>query len=115
MPGDARARQFQRLKPRRGRAAEAVAPVLVLVGFLMMAQITQIDWTDLEIALPAFLTIVLMPFSYSITTGIGAGFLFWVAIKTARGKLKDIHPLMWVIAAAFVIYFGQGAINALLA
>ena len=88
--------------------SEAVAPVLVLVGFLMMAQITQIDWTDLEIALPAFLTIVLMPFSYSITTGIGAGFIFFVLLKVFNGKARQVHVLMWVVAALFVIYFIAG-------
>jgi AGZA family xanthine/uracil permease-like MFS transporter len=95
--------------------SEAAAPALVFVGFLMLSQVIHVDWSDPEEGFPAFITMVAMPFTYSITTGIGAGFLFWVAIKTARGKLKDIHPLMWVIAAAFVIYFGQGAINALLA
>jgi len=85
--------------------SEAAAPALVLVGFLMMTQITGIKWNNVEVAIPAFLTIALMPFTYSITAGIGAGFLAFVVIKLALGKIKAIHPLMWVAAAAFVIYF----------
>jgi len=85
--------------------SEAAVPALVLVGFLMMQQVRGIDWEDLEIAIPAFLTIVLMPFTYSITVGIGAGFLAYVVIKLARGKARDIHALLWVVAALFVVYF----------
>lgn len=85
--------------------SEAAVPALVLVGFLMMQQVKGIDWDDVEVAIPAFLTIVLMPFTYSITAGIGAGFIFYVIIKVVRGKLAQIHPLMWVIAAMFVLYF----------
>ena len=85
--------------------SEAAVPALVLVGFLMMQQITGIDWNDVEIALPAFLTIVLMPFTFSITVGIGAGFISWVFIKLVRGKVAEIHTLMWVVSAAFVVWF----------
>ena len=85
--------------------SEAAVPALVLVGFLMMQQITGIDWDDVEIAIPAFLTIVLMPFTYSITVGIGAGFLAYVLIKVVRGKVGEVHVLMWVVAAAFLVYF----------
>jgi AGZA family xanthine/uracil permease-like MFS transporter len=90
---------------------EAAVPALVLVGFLMMQQVRGIDWDDLEIALPAFLTIVLMPFTYSISAGIGAGFLAYVLIKVVRGKPRDVHPLMWVVAAMFVLYFAISPIN----
>ena len=85
--------------------SEAAVPALVLVGFLMMQQVKDIDWDNLEIAIPAFLTIVLMPFTYSITVGIGAGFLAYVLVKTVRGKAADVHPLMWGVAAMFVVYF----------
>ncbi|MFC7494732.1 MULTISPECIES: NCS2 family permease [unclassified Nocardioides] len=85
--------------------SEAAVPALVLVGFLMMQQVRGIDWDDLEIAIPAFLTIVLMPFTYSITVGIGAGFIVYVFIKLVRGKFAAIHPLMWLVAALFVVYF----------
>lgn len=84
---------------------EAAVPALVLVGFLMMSQVKDIAWDDSEIAIPAFLTIVLMPFTYSITAGIGAGFVAYVLIKLVKGKVAAIHPLMWLIGVLFVIYF----------
>ena len=84
---------------------EAAAPALVLVGFLMITHVREIPWDDLELAIPAFLTIVLMPFTYSITNGIGAGFIAYVFIKVARGKPGEVRPMMYVAAAAFVIYF----------
>jgi adenine/guanine/hypoxanthine permease len=90
---------------------EAATPALVLVGFLMMMQVKNIDWDDLEIALPAFLTIVLMPFTYSITVGIGAGFLAYIVLKVARGKAGVIHPLLWVVGALFVVYFALDPIR----
>ena len=85
---------------------EAAAPALVIVGFLMMTQIRHIPFDDYAIAIPSFLTIILMPFTYSITNGIGAGMVSYVAIKIAQGKSKEISGLLWLIAAAFVIYFG---------
>ena len=93
---------------------EAAVPALVLVGFLMMQQVKGIDWDDLEIAIPAFLTIVLMPFTYSITVGIGAGFVAYVLIKLVRGKTSEIHPLMWVVAGLFVIYFAIDPLKGIL-
>ena len=84
---------------------EAAAPALVIVGFLMMTQIRHIPFDDYAIAIPSFLTIILMPFTYSITNGIGAGMVTFVAIKVAQGKSKEVSGLMWVIAAAFMIYF----------
>jgi adenine/guanine/hypoxanthine permease len=84
---------------------EAATPALVIVGFLMMQQVRGIDWDDLEIALPAFLTMVLMPFTYSITVGIGAGFVVYTLIKVVRGKAAAIHPLLWAVSALFVVYF----------
>lgn len=84
---------------------EAATPALVVVGFLMMQQVTGIDWHDLDIAIPAFLTIVLMPFTYSITAGIGAGFVTYVVIKVARGHAGRLHPLMWLVSLLFVLYF----------
>ncbi|WP_271219649.1 NCS2 family permease [Streptosporangium carneum] len=94
---------------------EAAAPALVVVGFLMLTAIREIDFTDHEIAIPAFLTIVLMPFTYSIATGIGAGFVSFVLIKLVRGKAREVHSLMWVVTALFVVYFALGPIKALLA
>ncbi|MGI8774424.1 MAG: NCS2 family permease [Actinomycetota bacterium] len=85
---------------------QAAAPALVIVGFLMLSVVREIPWDDLEVSIPAFLTIVLMPFTYSITNGIGAGFVSFVFIKLARGKPNEVHPMMWIAAAAFVVYFG---------
>jgi len=90
---------------------EAATPALVVVGFLMMQQVKGIDWDDLEIAIPAFLTIVLMPFTYSISAGIGAGFVVYVLIKVVRRKASVVHPLMWVISALFVVYFALDPIK----
>ncbi len=92
---------------------EAATPALVLVGFLMMTQVKNIDWDDVEVAIPAFLTIVLMPFTYTITVGIGAGFIAHVVVKIARGKVREIHGLMWVVAALFVVYFAIDPIRQL--
>ncbi len=94
--------------------SEAAAPALVFVGFLMMAQVTHVSWDEPEEGIPAFLTMVLMPFAYSITAGIGAGFIFYTLLKSIRGKAAEVHPLMWGVAAAFVIYFAQGVIGSLL-
>jgi AGZA family xanthine/uracil permease-like MFS transporter len=91
--------------------SEAAVPALVLVGFLMMSQVKGIDWDDVEIAIPAFLTIALMPFTYSITAGIGAGFIAYVVIKVVKGKIAAVHPLMWVIGVLFVIYFAIDPIS----
>ena len=71
---------------------EAAVPALILVGFLMMQQVQNIDWNDVEIAIPAFLTIILMPFTYSITVGIGAGFVSYVLIKVVLGKSRAGAP-----------------------
>ncbi|MBM3688354.1 MAG: NCS2 family permease [Actinobacteria bacterium] len=84
---------------------EAAAPALVVVGALMMIQIRHIDFSDLAIGIPAFLTIVLMPFTYSITNGIGAGFVAYCIIKIFTGKAREVNWLMWVTSAAFVVYF----------
>lgn len=93
--------------------SEAAAPALVIVGFLMMTQVTNIDWHDMEVALPAFLTIVLMPFTYNITVGIGAGFIAWVLVKIAKGHAGRIHPLLWVVSGLFVLYFAKTPLEAL--
>ncbi|MCL1870929.1 MAG: NCS2 family permease [Promicromonosporaceae bacterium] len=90
---------------------EAATPALVVVGFLMLTQVTGIDWKNYEVALPAFLTIVLMPFTYSITAGIGAGVIAFVVIKLVVGKAKAVHPLLYVAAIMFVLYFLQGVLR----
>jgi AGZA family xanthine/uracil permease-like MFS transporter len=93
---------------------EAATPALVVVGFLMVMQVSGIDWKNFEVAVPAFLTIVLMPFSYSITVGIGAGVISFIVIKLALGKVRQVHPLMWVAGVLFVVYFLIGPIKDLL-
>jgi AGZA family xanthine/uracil permease-like MFS transporter len=93
---------------------EAASPALVIVGFLMMTQVKAIPWDDFAIAIPAFLTIVLMPFTYSITNGIGAGFVSYVAIRAAQGRARDVGWLLWLISALFVVYFAIDPIERLL-
>jgi len=87
---------------------EATAPVLVIVGYLMMQMVGEISWRDPSIGIPALLTIVMMPFTYSITNGVGAGFLTYVVIKVLQGKFREVHPLMYVVAAVFAWYFFHG-------
>ena len=84
---------------------EAAAPVLVVVGALMMGQIRDIDFTKFHVALPAFLMIVVMPFTYSIANGIGVGFVAYVLMQAAAGKAKQVHWLLWLISALFLVYF----------
>jgi AGZA family xanthine/uracil permease-like MFS transporter len=94
--------------------SEAAVPALVLVGFLMMQQVKDIEWTDVDIAIPAFLTIVLMPFTYSITVGIGAGFIAYAFIKLVRGKASEVHLLLWIVAVLFIVYFAIEPVTDLL-
>jgi adenine/guanine/hypoxanthine permease len=90
---------------------QAAAPVLVLVGFLMSGLLKGIDFDDLEEGFPALLTFILMPLTFSITVGIGAGFVMYTLVKVVKGKAREIHPLMWVVTVAFLIYFGQAVIG----
>ena len=90
---------------------EAATPALIIVGFLMMTQIKSIDWQDYGIAIPAFLTIILMPFTYSISVGIGAGFVSHVVIRWVQGRRKEIHPLLMLVALLFMVYFLASPIN----
>ena len=94
---------------------EVASAALVIVGALMMAQIVSIDFSDFSVLLPVFLTITVMPLSYSIANGIGAGFISWVLIRSFSGKAREISPLLWIVAAGFLIYFVRGPIEALLA
>ncbi|MCF8534951.1 MAG: NCS2 family permease [Candidatus Nanopelagicaceae bacterium] len=90
---------------------EAATPALIIVGFLMMTQIKHIDWDDLGIAIPAFLTIILMPFTYNISVGIGAGFITHVLIRLFQGRRKEVHPLLLLVSGLFMIYFLSSPIN----
>ena len=89
----------------------ATSPVLVVVGFLMVSLIKDIDFSDVEEGMPALLGLILMPLTFSITVGIGAAFVSHVVIKIVRGKITEIHPLLWAVAVAFVVYFAQAWIN----
>jgi adenine/guanine/hypoxanthine permease len=101
---------------------EATAPALIIVGFLMMTALTEaeevaegetrpgrklagIDFSDLAIGLPAALTIMVMPFTFSIADGIGFGFVSYALIRIAQGRARDVHPFMWVASGAFALYF----------
>ena len=93
---------------------EAASPALVIVGFLLITQVRGIDFDDHVIAIPAFLTIVVMPFTYSITNGIGAGFVSYALLMATSGQARRVHPLLWVVAALFVVYFAIDPIEAAL-
>jgi AGZA family xanthine/uracil permease-like MFS transporter len=85
--------------------AQATGAVLVLVGFLMMQEVVALPWRNVTEAIPAFLTLTVMPLTYSITNGIGAGFISFVVLKALAGRPREVHPLMYGAAAAFVLYF----------
>ena len=103
--------------------AQATAAALIIVGYLMISSLTEaeeeaepgtkaggirlagIDFHDLAIGLPAALVIIIMPLTYSITNGIGFGFIAYTLIRAARGEWRKIHPLMWAVSAAFTLYF----------
>lgn len=91
--------------------SQATAPVLIVIGFLMVGLLRHIDFTDLEEGFPALLAIVLMPLTYSITVGIAAGFVMHSLIKVVKGKMSQIHPLMWVVTIACVIFFAQSVVS----
>ena len=91
---------------------QATAPVLIIIGFLMIGLLKHIDFTDLEEGLPALLAIILMPLTFSITVGIAAGFVVHTLIKVVKGKAKEVHLLMWIVTIACLIYFGQNWVGA---
>jgi AGZA family xanthine/uracil permease-like MFS transporter len=83
----------------------ATAPALVLVGFLLIAGVRSIRWDDAGTALPAFLTMVLIPFTFSISKGIGCGFIAYVLLKLLAGKIREVHPLMVLVSVMFAVDF----------
>lgn len=83
----------------------ATYPVLVVVGVYMFGAVRDIEWDDMEVALPAFLTLAIMPFSYSVADGIAFGSISYTVIKLVRGKAKEIHPIMYVIVVLFVLRY----------
>jgi adenine/guanine/hypoxanthine permease len=92
----------------------ATAPALVLVGYLMFTLVKDIPIGNVEDGIPALLTIILMPLTYDITVGIGAGFISWVLIKVALRKFNEIHPLMWVVSIGFLIFYLQDWLTSIL-
>ncbi|GGF02544.1 NCS2 family permease [Mycetocola zhadangensis] len=95
--------------------SEVASAALVLVGAMMMAQIKDIVWTDFSVSFPVFITIAVMPFTFSIANGIGAGFIAWVILRAFSGKAREISPLLWVVALGFLVYFARGPIEMLFA
>jgi AGZA family xanthine/uracil permease-like MFS transporter len=87
---------------------EATAPILVIVGYFMMKSVGEIDWRDPAMGIPALLTMTLMPFTYSITNGVAAGFVSYTAIKVLQGKPREVHPLMYLVSLLFIGYFVRG-------
>ncbi|MEG1004189.1 NCS2 family permease [Clostridium sp.] len=87
---------------------EVTAPALIIVGSLMCTSLSDINWKEPEVAIPAFLTIILMPLAYSIAIGIAFGFCTYVVLMMFKGKFKDIHPVMYTLAGLFVFYFAFG-------
>lgn len=84
---------------------QATAPALIVVGVLMMGAIKQINFDNFEEALPAFFTIAIMPFTFSIANGIAAGIIFYPIMKIASGKIKEVHPTIYILALLFILRF----------
>ena len=85
--------------------AQATGAILVLVGFFMMRDVGSLPWDDLTEAIPAFLVLTVMPFTFSITNGIGAGFIALVVLKVLAGRAREVHPLLLLSSLGFVVYF----------
>jgi AGZA family xanthine/uracil permease-like MFS transporter len=83
----------------------ATAPVLIIVGVMMLASFTEIKWDDLEEAIPAFFASIFMGFAYSISYGIAAGFIFFTIVKVVKGKAKEVSPIIWVVDILFILNF----------
>lgn len=92
--------------------AQAATPALVAVGFLIMAgAVRDIDWSDVTIAVPAFLTMLLMPFTYSITNGIGIGFITFCLLRLATGRGREVPVALYGVAGVFVFYYLMPALG----
>jgi AGZA family xanthine/uracil permease-like MFS transporter len=89
---------------------QATAPILVIVGYFMMSVVREIDWRDPGIGIPILLTMIMMPLTFSITNGVGAGFVSFTAIQLLRGKAGEVHWLMYLVSAVFVWYFVEGLV-----
>jgi AGZA family xanthine/uracil permease-like MFS transporter len=89
------------------------APALIIVGFLMMTEVRHIPWESLDEAIPAFLTILTLPLTFNISYGIGFGFISYVLIKLSRGRVSEVHPLLYITAALFALAFVWPALQGL--
>jgi AGZA family xanthine/uracil permease-like MFS transporter len=92
----------------------ATAPALIMVGLFMMKEVRAINFTDTQEAFPAFIIIVMIALSYSISTGLAFGFISFVLIKSASGKIKEIKPAMWIIAALSVLFLSADKLGGLI-
>ncbi|MGV9575013.1 solute carrier family 23 protein, partial [Streptomyces nigra] len=90
---------------------EVAAAALVVIGAMMMMNARHVDWSDRATAIPVFLTVVIMPFTYSITAGVAAGVISYVAIRVAQGKAREIGAFMWGLTAVFLVYFALNPIE----
>lgn len=93
---------------------EVAAAALVVVGSMMVSHLRHIDLSEFSVAMPVVLTVATMAFSYSIANGIGVGFVAWAVLRSAAGKAREISPLLWIVAAGFVLYFARGWIESLI-
>lgn len=85
--------------------SQVTAPALIIVGVLMAVNLKHIEWDKIEIAIPAFFTVLMMPLTYSIATGIAIGFIFYPITLIVKGRAKEIHPIMYILSIVFVLYF----------
>ncbi|MBF6263767.1 NCS2 family permease [Nocardia farcinica] len=86
-------------------SGEVTAPALIVVGILMARSLGQIEWTALEYSIPAFITIIMMPLTYSIANGLAMGMVFYPIVMAARGRIREVHPAMWALLVVFLGYF----------
>jgi AGZA family xanthine/uracil permease-like MFS transporter len=93
---------------------EVAAAARVIVGAMMVSHLRDIDLSEFSVALPVVLTVAVMPFSFSIANGIGIGFIAWVVLRSAAGKAREISPLLWIVAAGFLVYFARDWIESLI-
>jgi AGZA family xanthine/uracil permease-like MFS transporter len=93
---------------------EVAAAALVVVGAMMVSHLRHIDISEFSVALPVVLTVAVMPFSYSIANGIGVGFIAWIVMRSAAGKIREISPLLWIVALGFVVYFARAGVESLI-
>ena len=85
--------------------AAATAPALIVVGCMMMTAVADIKWHDMEIALPAFLTMMAIPLTFSIANGLAFGFCSWTVLKLLRGRFRDVNWTVYVLTALFLLRF----------